>query len=197
MRELMESAPVIPTAQIASSYIQTFCNDSWEKIAETGNPASAPRLVKMSTDPRQFETQSDVADAVRLTVAMNPWDREDPLQYELTVPGTKARGGKFFLDKPLQEIAGEFRGTRTAMSVVFDGSKAEAVLKRLYDLGQQFYVSGNFRDTLNRAMGVTDDTLAEHMQQKENRLAAETSAEQEEPGSASQSHAMTAFKKAS
>lgn len=67
----------------------------------------------------------------------------------LVVPGSKQTGGKFFLDKELIGIVGEFSGNRTQMSARVAYDALPAVIERLWRLCGELYAPPKLRDEIN------------------------------------------------
>lgn len=67
----------------------------------------------------------------------------------LIAPGSKQTGGKFFLDKELVGIVGEFSGNRTQMSARVEYDALPAVIERLWCLSGELYAPPKLRDEIN------------------------------------------------
>lgn len=75
-------------------------------------------------------------------------ERDGPL-LKLTVPGTKAWGGKYFGSEALRALTGEFAGTRAYMVARFAPEKLADVLKVLTSVGVSLYAPGESRAEIN------------------------------------------------
>lgn len=64
---------------------------------------------------------------------------------ELTVPGTKTQGGRYFGNKGLIGITGEFAGSRSAMRARFPASRLGDALAEIYRMGERFYIPADLK----------------------------------------------------
>lgn len=84
----------------------------------------------------------------------------------MTVPGTKAWGGKYFSSEPLCELTGEFAGTRAYMVARFSPDKLPEVLRILTSIGVSMYGPSKVRAAINDFIlgkyGYTNDCDAGH-----------------------------------
>ncbi|WDK43521.1 strawberry notch C-terminal domain-containing protein (plasmid) [Xanthomonas campestris pv. campestris] len=92
-------------------------------------------------------------------------ERDGPL-LKMTVPGTKAWGGKYFSSEPLCELTGEFAGTRAYMVARFSPDKLPEVLRILTSIGVSMYGPSEVRAAINDFIlgkyGYTNDCDAGH-----------------------------------
>ena len=100
--------------------------------------AEHPEITLLSTgDHDEADTTQDATVMIRGTEAL------------ITAPGTRTRGGRFFENKALLKITGEFNGDRRQMVATLPQSNLEAALKVLYRDGQSFYAPSKKRDAYN------------------------------------------------
>ncbi|TAL63660.1 MAG: hypothetical protein EPN79_16025 [Burkholderiaceae bacterium] len=85
----------------------------------------------------------------------------------LTVPGTKVRGGRYFENKELVAITGEFNGTRKQMVANFPVSSLQAVASALYRSGVSLYVPARMRDAYNAVKAQLYSTQSQHEEDRE------------------------------
>lgn len=178
MGALLKSAATLSTPKIASDYIKALFADSYRRIANGATNSSVPSLANLSSEPvfadsnRGAHGVSRDSNVIVLTATMNPYDSDAPFTYKLTVPGSKIGGGNVYLDPQIKDLLGDFNGTRVSMSASFREDKADAVIRRLYEIGLKFYVPGTFRPILDQAMGVTKDMVLSHASEGESSLMA-------------------------
>lgn len=70
-------------------------------------------------------------------------------QAVLQVPGTKSRGGRYFGDKDLIKVTGEFSGSRSCMIARFPVQNIDLAMKALYRNGISMYVKSSMRECIN------------------------------------------------
>jgi hypothetical protein len=66
-----------------------------------------------------------------------------------SVPGSKERGGRWFANKNLYAITGEWSGTRQKMHVKFDRDQLEPFMEELRRLGDPIFVSSEHREVIS------------------------------------------------
>ncbi|MDQ1090695.1 hypothetical protein QE400_000108 [Xanthomonas sacchari] len=107
-------------------------------------PAVATWLLQEHADTRLSTNSQGEYEVDRHAVV----ERDGPL-LKLTVPGTKAWGGKYFASDALRALTGEFAGTRACMVARFDPAKLQDVLKVLTSVGVSLYAPGESRRAIN------------------------------------------------
>lgn len=114
-------APRLPSAALASEILHTMSR------------------IELSSTPNSIRNETATLRAKDIT-------RD---AFMLTVPGAKQTGGKYFLDKPLMAITGEFAGNRSQMSVEIPAAKLDAAMVEIFRISGGLYAPAKLREIVN------------------------------------------------
>lgn len=119
-----------------------------------GNPALAARIMEERSDVKLCSEPS-VDPKLR---AMGLQVHRDGARLVVTVPGSKAHGGRFFEDPLLLAVTGKFAGDRSSMVAEIGLQSAEALFGALKRMGVSLYGPAELREAV-QAMQVLEDVF--------------------------------------
>ncbi|CAG9169977.1 strawberry notch C-terminal domain-containing protein [Cupriavidus pinatubonensis] len=157
---LFKAAQIAATSSLGSSVIYTDVHGNRHRGVLLARGVEMKHLKSL---PVRIETAAMCAEVLRrfdgitLTSSQDhACDRERDVVLHvddgvavMEVPGTKARGGRFFGDDDLIKWTGPFAGSRAVMTARFPVENVKNAMAVLYRTGVSMYAESSYRDAIN------------------------------------------------
>lgn len=162
---LFKAAQIAATSSLGSSVIYTDTHGNRHRGVLLARGVEMKHLKSL---PVRVETAAMCAEVLRrfegitLTSSQDhacERDRDVVLQLDdglavMEVPGSKARGGRFFGDEELIKWTGPFAGSRAVMTARFPAENIQKAMGVLYRAGVSMYAEASYRDSINELNAV-------------------------------------------
>ncbi|MCM3609207.1 hypothetical protein M4D49_27355 [Cupriavidus pauculus] len=162
---LFKAAQIAATSSLGSSVIYTDVHGNRHRGVLLARGVEMKHLKSL---PVRIETAAMCAEVLRrfegitLTSSQDhACERERDVVLHVSdgvavmeVPGTKARGGRFFGDDELIKWTGPFAGSRAVMTARFPVENVKKAMAVLYRAGVSMYAESSYRDAINELNAV-------------------------------------------